>query len=394
MLLCVCGGIAAYKAADLVRRLRDAGASVRVAMTEEASHFVGSAVFQAVSGEPVRCSLWDASAEAAMGHIELARWADLVVIAPATANTLAKLTHGIADDLVTTLCLATTAPIAIAPAMNHRMWLNAATQANLDTLRSRGIQVIGPGDGPLAEGESGPGRMSEPSEIVNALTQATAAEPASADLAGLRIVVSAGPTYEDLDPVRYLGNRSSGKMGFSIAAAAARRGAEVMLVAGPVGLPTPAGVTRRDVRSAAQMRDAVLSALPADIYIGTAAVADYAPRAMAADKIKKSGETLALELVRTPDILTEVAALADRPRMVVGFAAETTDVENYARGKLQRKKLDMIAANRVGVVGSGFESDDNALAVYWESGARDLGPAPKTQLADALLDLVLERLPA
>lgn len=390
MLLCVCGGIAAYKAVELVRRLRDAGALVRVAMTDGAQHFVGTASFQAVSGEPVRTSLWDAAAEAAMGHIELARWADRILVAPATADTLAKLAHGFADDLVTTLCLATTAPMTVAPAMNHRMWLHPATQANLTLLRERGVQVIGPVDGPLAEGESGPGRLSEPDDIVAALL----AGAGSGDLAGHRVVVSAGPTYEDLDPVRYVGNRSSGKMGFAIAAAAARRGAEVVLVAGPVSLATPAGVHRIDVRSAAQLRDAVLAALPADAYIGAAAVADYAPRAAADNKIKKSTDTLTLELVRTPDTLAEVAASPSRPRCVVGFAAETDNVEAHARGKLQKKNLDLIAANRVGMLGSGFESDDNALTVYSRHGAQTLGPAPKTRLADELLNLIAERLRA
>lgn len=393
ILLCVCGGIAAYKAVELVRRLREAGAEVRVAMTANAERFVGAASFQAVSGEPVRTSLWDAAAEAAMGHLELARWADRIVVAPATADTLAKLAHGIADDLVTTLCLATTAPITVAPAMNHRMWLHPATQANMAVLRGRGVAVVGPEDGPLAEGESGPGRLSEPDDIVAAL----AAAGESGDFAGLRIVVSAGPTFEDLDPVRYLGNRSSGRMGFALAAAAARRGAEVLLVAGPVALATPAGVRRVDVRSAAQLREAVLDALPADAYIGAAAVADYAPRTVSAGKLKKSrddGQGLRLELVRTPDVLAEVAAHARRPRLVVGFAAETDDVRGHARAKLEDKRLDLIAANRVGVPGSGFESDDNALTVLWDGGERALGPAAKTVLADGLLDLVRERLPA
>lgn len=395
ILLCVCGGIAAYKAVDLVRRLRESGAEVRVAMTDSAQRFVGSASFQAVSGEPVRTSLWDATAEAAMGHIELARWADRIVVAPATANTLARLAHGLADDLVSTLCLATTAPLTVAPAMNHRMWLHPATQANLTLLRARGVDVIGPGDGPLAEGESGPGRLSEPADIVAAL--ASSSRAVGGDYAGQRLVVSAGPTCEDLDPVRYVGNRSSGRMGFALAAAAARRGAEVVLVAGPVALPTPSGVTRVDVRSAAQLRAAVLDALPADLYLGAAAVADYAPRAAAVEKIKKSREEddiLRIELVRTADVLAEVAAHAQRPRLVIGFAAETEDVLGHARAKLDAKGVDVIAANRVGQPGSGFESDDNALTVLWHGGERALGPAPKTQLADALLDLLRERLPA
>jgi phosphopantothenoylcysteine decarboxylase/phosphopantothenate--cysteine ligase len=398
ILLCVSGGIAAYKAVELVRRLREAGAEVQVAMTANAQRFVGAASLQAVSGTPVRDTLWDEAAEAAMGHIELARWADRVVVAPATADILAKLAHGIADDLVTTLCLATTAPLVVAPAMNNRMWLHPATQTNLATLRARGVQVIGPDDGPQACGEFGPGRLSEPPAIAAALAASFAAESSAAtgDLAGRKVLISAGPTFEDLDPVRFIGNRSSGKMGFAIAAAAARRGAEVVLVAGPVQLPTPEGVQRINVRSAAQMHEAVLGALPADVYIGAAAIADYAPRVVAAEKIKKTreggGESLTVELVRTPDVLTEVAVHAQRPRVVVGFAAETHDVEHYARGKLQRKKLDMIAANQVGREGCGFESDDNALIVIDAEGAHALGPAPKTALADALLDLIRARL--
>ncbi len=398
ILLCVCGGIAAYKSVELVRRLREAGADVQVAMTENAQRFIGAASLQAVSGVPVRVSLWDEAAEAAMGHIELARWADRVVIAPATADTLARLAHGLADDLVSTLCLATTAPMSVVPAMNHRMWLHPATQANIATLRSRGVQVIGPDDGAQACGEFGPGRLREPPEIVNDLIAAFAADTAAhADLAGRRLLISAGPTFEDLDPVRFIGNRSSGKMGFAIAAAAARRGAEVVLVAGPVSLSTPAGVKRVDVRSAAQMRDAVLGALPADIYIGAAAVADYTPQVVADRKIKKTeqaggGEQLTVELVRTPDVLAEVAAHAQRPHVVVGFAAETNDVEHYARDKLLRKKLDMIAANQVGRAGCGFESDDNALTVIDAETSHALGPAPKTTLADALLDLIRARL--
>ena len=319
-----------------------------------------------------------------------------MLVAPATADILAKLAHGLADDLVSTLCLATTAPIVVAPAMNNRMWLHPATQANVATLRARGVQILGPDDGAQACGEFGPGRLREPPEIVRAVAEAFAGDGASADLAGRRLLISAGPTFEDLDPVRFIGNRSSGKMGFAIATAAARRGAEVVLVAGPVSLPTPAGVTRVNVRSAAQMRDAVLAALPADIYIGTAAVADYTPRTVSAEKIKKTreggGESLVVELVRTPDVLAEVAVHAQRPRVVVGFAAETSDVVHYARDKLQRKKLDMIAANQVGREGCGFESDDNALTVIDADTARDLGPAPKTALADALLDLIRERL--
>ena len=399
ILLCVGGGIAAYKALELVRRLRDAGAAVQVAMTAGAQRFVTALSFQALSGHPARTSLWDEGAEQAMGHLELARWADRIVVAPATADLLARLAHGQADDLVTTLCLASTAPLAVAPAMNHRMWQHPATVANMALLRSRGVQVIGPEDGPLAEGESGPGRLSEPDAIVAAL--ATGVAPAAAGgpglLQGLKVVVSAGPTYEDLDPVRYLGNRSSGKMGFAVAAAAARQGARVLLVAGPVQLPTPAGVQRVDVRSAAQMRQAVAAALPADVYIGAAAVADYTPRTYSSNKIKKTGagQALAVDLVRTVDILAEVADRADAGlKLVVGFAAETDNVAQYARQKLVAKRLDLIVANRVGVAGSGFESDYNAMTAYWPGGERDFPPAPKLALAEGLVELVAQRLKA
>ena len=395
ILLCVGGGIAAYKSLDLVRRLRDAGAQVQVAMTAGAQQFVTPLSFQALSGQPARTSLWDSAAEQAMGHIELARWADRVLVAPATADLLARLANGLADDLVTTLCLATTAPITVAPAMNHRMWLHPATQSNIDVLRTRGVQVIGPEDGPLAEGESGPGRLSEPAAIVAGLAAATVTAPSQAGpLKGLKVVVSAGPTYEDLDPVRYLGNRSSGKMGFAIAASAARHGAEVVLVSGPVHLATPAGVQRVNVRSASQMREAVFATFPADIYIGAAAVADYTPRVPASNKIKKSNESLALDLVRTPDILSEVAMQTQGLKLVVGFAAETENVAEYARGKLVAKRLDMIVANRVGIEGGGFESDDNAMTAYWKDGERAFASAPKTQLAEQLVGLIVERLQA
>nr|MBO2466649.1 bifunctional phosphopantothenoylcysteine decarboxylase/phosphopantothenate--cysteine ligase CoaBC [Xanthomonadaceae bacterium] len=400
ILLCVGGGIAAYKALELVRRLRDAGAEVQVAMTAGAQQFVTPLSFQALSGHPARTTLWDTAAEQAMGHLELARWADRVVVAPATADLLARLAHGLADDLVTTLCLATEAPLSVAPAMNHRMWRHPATQANVGLLRSRGVQVIGPDDGPLAEGESGPGRLAEPEAIVAALAGGAVAAPAAAGpglLQGLRVIVTAGPTYEDLDPVRYLGNRSSGKMGFAVAASAARAGAEVVLVAGPVQLPTPPGVQRVDVRSAVQMRQAVMEALPADVYIGAAAVADYTPRSFSPSKIKKTGagQTLTVELVRTPDILSEVASREDAGlKLVVGFAAETDDVAGYARQKLAAKRLDLIVANRVGVPGSGFESDDNAMTAYWNGGEREFPPGPKVRLADDLVALIAERMRA
>jgi len=398
LLLCVGGGIAAYKSLELVRRLRDAGVTVQVAMTAGAQQFVTPLSFQALSGHPTRTTLWDSAAEQAMGHIELARWADRIVIAPATADLLARLAHGNADDLVTTLCLATTAPLTVCPAMNHRMWLHPATQANMAVLRERGVQVIGPEDGPLAEGESGPGRVSEAPTIIAALAGNLAPQaPAKPGrLNGLRVLISAGPTYEDLDPVRYVGNRSSGKMGYALAAAAARQGAQVVLVSGPVQLPTPAGVQRIDVRSAAQMREAVLGALPADIYIGAAAVADYTPRQVSPQKLKKTAgsQTLTLELVRTADILAEVAVQEQALKLVVGFAAETHDVEKYARGKLADKHLDLIIANQVGIAGNGFESDQNAAVAYWNGGLREFPGTAKTQLAEQLLDLIAERLDA
>jgi phosphopantothenoylcysteine decarboxylase/phosphopantothenate--cysteine ligase len=398
LLLCVGGGIAAYKSLELVRRLRDAGATVQVAMTAGAQQFVTPLSFQALSGHPTRTTLWDSAAEQAMGHIELARWADRILIAPATADLLARLAHGNADDLVTTLCLASTAPLTVCPAMNHRMWLHPATQANMALLRERGVQVIGPEDGPLAEGESGPGRVSEAPTIIAALAGNLAPQaPAKPGrLNGMRVLISAGPTYEDLDPVRYVGNRSSGKMGYALAAAAARQGAQVVLVSGPVQLATPAGVQRIDVRSAAQMREAVLGALPADIYIGAAAVADYTPRQVSPQKLKKTAgsQTLTLELVRTADILAEVAVQEQALKLVVGFAAETHDVEKYARGKLADKHLDLIIANQVGIAGNGFESDQNAAVAYWNGGLREFPGTAKTQLAEQLLDLIAERLDA
>jgi phosphopantothenoylcysteine decarboxylase/phosphopantothenate--cysteine ligase len=392
ILLGVSGGIAAYKSADLVRRLREAGAEVRVVMTASALHFVGPTTFQALSGHPVRSSLWDAAAEAAMSHIELARWATRVLIAPASANVIARLAQGRANDLLSTLCLATEAPLSIAPAMNRVMWAHPATRANVATLQSRGVEVLGPASGDQACGEVGAGRMLEPTQLVEALRTGRLPGP----LSGRRVLVSAGPTFEDIDPVRFIGNRSSGKMGFAVAAAARALGADVTLVAGPVALPTPPGVRRIDVRRAAQMREAVLGALPGhDVYFGAAAIADYAPAETAPQKIKKTGETLSVPLVRTADVLAEVAAHPQRPRLVVGFAAETQDMEAYARGKLERKQLDLIAANDVGRSGQGFECDDNALSVFARDGGRvDIPHGPKAQVAQALVALVADRLEA
>lgn len=389
IVLGVTGGIAAYKAADLARRLQDAGAQVQVVMTDAATQFVTPMTFQALTGRPVRSSLWDAAAEAAMGHIELARWADRIVIAPASADLIARLAQGMGSDLLSTICLASEAPIALAPAMNRVMWANAATQANVATLRARGMQVLGPGEGDQACGEVGAGRMLEPMQIVSALD--STAVPAL--LSGRRLLISAGPTFEDLDPVRFLGNRSSGKMGFALASEATRMGAQVTLVAGPVSLCTPDRVQRIDVRRAVQMRDAVIAALPGqDVFISAAAVADYMPAHTEPRKIKKSAASLSLELVRTPDIVSEVARHAQRPTLVVGFAAETNDVEKHALGKLQSKGLDLIAANDVAAEGIGFESDDNALTVYSTSERHAIARGSKSEVARRLLELIAARL--
>jgi phosphopantothenoylcysteine decarboxylase/phosphopantothenate--cysteine ligase len=384
ILLGVSGGIAAYKAAELTRRLGEAGAEVRVVLTENAARFVTPLTFQALSRAPVRTDLWDESAEAAMGHIELARWAQRILIAPASANLIARLAHGLADDLLTTLCLASAAPLALAPAMNRQMWVHPATQANLATLRARGAAVLGPAAGSQACGEFGPGRLLEPERLVAELAALHGPRP----LAGTRILVSAGPTYEDIDPVRFLGNRSSGRMGFAVAQAAAEQGAEVDLVAGPVHLPTPIGVTRTDVRSAREMRAAVLQRIPrCDIFISAAAVGDYRPAAPAAHKRKKQGGAFVLRLVENPDILGEVASRRNRP-FLVGFAAETRALETYARAKLERKGLDLIAANRVGD-GHGFDTTDNELVLLWPGGRQVLARADKLSLARALLERVI-----
>ncbi len=387
ILVGVTGGIAAYKACELVRRLRERDAEVRVVMTEGATHFVTPTTFQALSGQPVRVSLWDEAGEAAMGHIELARWAERVVVAPASADTLARMAHGFANDLLTTMILATAAPVYVAPAMNQQMWAHPAVQANLATLRERGVVVLGPAVGDQACGDIGSGRMLEAHELRDLIE----ASFGGGALAGLSMVVSAGPTYEDIDPVRFIGNRSSGRMGFAVAGAAAQAGAKVTLVAGPVNLPTPPGVHRVDVRSAAQMYDAVLGAAEAsDIYVGAAAVGDYRPREPAAQKIKKrDGSSLTLELAENPDIIGAMAAWPRHP-FLVGFAAETHDVADYARDKLRRKGLDMVAANEVGH-GLGFEAMDNALNLYWPDGGATLARMPKTDLARELVAHIADR---
>jgi phosphopantothenoylcysteine decarboxylase/phosphopantothenate--cysteine ligase len=390
ILLGVSGGIAAYKAAELVRGLRQRALEVQVVMTRGARRFITATTLQALSGRPVRTSLWDAAAEAAMGHIELARWADALVIAPASADTLARLAQGRADDLLSTLCLASDAPLWLAPAMNRVMWAHPATQANVALLAARGARILGPGSGEQACGEIGLGRMSEPDEIIAALL----APSVTGALAGRRVLISAGPTLEDIDPVRFLGNRSSGRMGFAVAEAACAAGANVHLVAGPVSLPTPAGVRRTDVRSALDMRAAVQAAIPqADVFIAAAAVADYRPAQVYASKRKKSADSWELELVANPDIVAEVAAAPERP-FVVGFAAETDALESHARGKLERKRLDMIAANLVGRDGRGFESEANALTVFWPGGSEEIALCDKRQAAARLIALVAQRLSA
>ncbi len=389
ILLGVTGGIAAYKSAELVRRLVEYGAEVQVVMTAAAAEFVTPLTFQALSGRPVRHALLDPAAEAGMGHIELARWPDYILIAPASAHCLARLAHGLADDLLTTLCLATDAPIAVAPAMNRLMWANPATQDNCRLLSQRGIALWGPGAGEQACGEIGAGRMLEPLELRQRLidhwTRATT-------LSGCRVLITAGPTREAIDPVRFISNHSSGRMGFAVAAAAAQAGAEVILVSGPVKLTTPPGVQRIDVDSAQAMYTAVMQhVVGSQIFIAVAAVADYRVAEQAEHKIKKKHSTLSLELERTPDILASVARMRTQRPFCVGFAAETDDVLDYARRKLRDKNLDLIAANHVGGSDRGFNSLTNALHVLWRDGERHLPLASKPQLAVDLITLIAER---
>jgi phosphopantothenoylcysteine decarboxylase/phosphopantothenate--cysteine ligase len=387
ILLGVTGGIAAYKSAELARQLKKAGADVRVVMTAAACEFITPLTLQALSGNPVHTALLDPGAEAAMGHIELARWADAVVVAPATADFLARLAAGIANDLLTTLCLATPATVAVAPAMNQQMFRDSATQANLATLRARGIRVFGPAEGEQACGDVGPGRMIEPADIA----AATADLFQSGKLTGLRVVVTAGPTREAIDPVRFISNNSSGKMGFAIAEACIQAGAHVTLVCGPVALTTPDRVRRLDVTKASEMHVAVMSLVTdCDIFIGTAAVADYAPIECADQKIKKSDEEMIVRLRRNPDIISDVAALPEKP-FVVGFAAETRDVISYARDKLLRKNLDMIVANDVANARIGFNSENNAVTVISSDDAHVLAEAGKALIARQIIALVADR---
>lgn len=387
ILLGVTGGIAAYKTPDLVRKLKAKGANVRVVLTPSAKEFVSPLALQAVSGEPVSMELLDPAAEAAMGHIELAKWADQVLIAPASANFIARLAVGMADDLLSTLCLATSAPLHVAPAMNQQMYRAVATQQNLATLRSRGVNLLGPAEGEQACGDVGPGRMLEPQELAEALEHLLSDRP----LTGTKILITAGPTREAIDPVRYLSNHSSGKMGYALASAAKRLGAEVTIVSGPVALSTPAGCQCIAVQSALDMHKAVMSEVAkADIFIGCAAVADYRPAQQVEQKIKKNRDEMQLTLIKNPDILSEVAALPNRP-FVVGFAAETQDLEHYARDKLSRKRLDMIAANDVSKQNIGFNSEQNALSVFWPSGETKLPECDKHSLALQLLDVIAEQ---
>lgn len=391
ILLGVTGGIAAYKSADLVRRLQDAGASVQVVMTPAAQEFITPLTLQALSGNPVHTQLLDPEAEAGMGHIQLARWADLVLIAPASADFMARLTQGMGNDLLTSICLATAAPIALAPAMNQGMWRNQATQANLDLLIERKIHIFGPADGGQACGDIGPGRMLEPLQLVDA----TASLFATGSLAGKTLVITAGPTREAIDPVRYLSNHSSGKMGYALAEAAAEAGAKTILISGPTQLKTPPRVQRIDVTSAQQMFDASMAAADScDVFIAAAAVADYRPAQVAPQKLKKGAdESITLTLVKNPDIVASVAALPKRP-FTVGFAAESENLLDYGRAKLVLKKLDLVIANNISDSRIGFNSDDNAVTVIDEHSNHELSQRSKQQLARELIALIARKVTA
>ncbi|MFV8783003.1 bifunctional phosphopantothenoylcysteine decarboxylase/phosphopantothenate--cysteine ligase CoaBC [Microbulbifer sp. SA54] len=391
ILLGVSGGIAAYKSADLVRRLQDRGANVRVVMTAGAQEFVRPLTFQALSGNPVHTDLLDPAAEAAMGHIELAKWADFILVAPASASVMARLAAGMADDLLSTLCLASEAPLVLAPAMNQAMWRHPATQANARTLQARGATLLGPAAGSQACGDVGPGRMLEPLDIVD---QLIATQLPAQVLAGKKVAITAGPTREALDPVRYLSNHSSGKMGFAIASAAARAGAEVTLIAGPVRLDTPAGVHRVDVVSTTEMLAAAEKAADScDIFISAAAVVDFRPAVVAEQKIKKQdgNDADVLKLVKNPDIVATIAARTHKRPFVVGFAAETENVIAHAQGKLARKQLDMIVANDVSDPEGGFNSDRNQVVVIDHSGQQPLPAGLKTELAAQLIEMIAKQ---
>lgn len=397
ILLGISGGIAAYKAAELTRLLKKRGAQVKVVMTPGAQEFITPLTLQALSGEPVHTELLDPAAEAAMGHIELARWADAIVIAPASADLLARLSAGMANDLLTTLCLASTAPLFLAPAMNQAMWRHPATQANCTQLQARGAHLLGPAEGEQACGDTGPGRMWEPEAIAEHLVAWLSAQAQLPDLTGQHWLITAGPTREALDPVRYITNHSSGKMGYALAAAAARAGARVTLVSGPVALATPPAVQRINVESAREMLAACDEVLPSvDVVVGAAAVADYRPAEVAEQKIKKSAAHLSLALVKNPDILAHLAGRLRslKPRcFVLGFAAETEQLMSHAQAKLQAKGLDAIAANDVSLPGLGFNSDNNALLLIDGQGSTTLNPRSKVKLAEALVAWVAERFP-
>lgn len=387
ILVGVSGGIAAYKSPDLVRRLRERGAEIRVVMTPSATRFVGELTFQAVSGHPVRVDLLDSQAESAMGHIELARWAELIIVAPATADFMARLRQGRANDLLAALCLTTTAPVLLAPAMNQQMWQAAATRENAAALRARGVRLLGPDAGDQACGESGPGRMMEPTDIANAVS----AEFGPASLAGQRVLITAGPTQEPIDAVRFISNRSSGRMAYAIARAALDAGATVTLVTGPVAIEAPPGVAMISVQTAAEMYDAVMAAVPEqDIFIAAAAVADYAIERPESGKVKKQAAELPLTLVPTKDILAAVAGLKNAP-FTVGFAAETHDLKSNARKKLQQKSLNMIAANWVDKPGQGFNAANNELHVFWNGGDCLLPLTDKLALARQLVEIIADR---
>ncbi|MGB1543890.1 MAG: bifunctional phosphopantothenoylcysteine decarboxylase/phosphopantothenate--cysteine ligase CoaBC [Spongiibacter marinus] len=387
ILLGITGGIAAYKSAELVRRLKDHGADVRVVMTAAAMEFITPLTLQALSGNPVHTALLDPEAEAGMGHIELARWADLILVAPASADFMARLASGRGDDLLTTLCLATPAPIALAPAMNQGMWRDPATQANADTLRQRGVALFGPAAGEQACGDIGPGRMLEAEQ----LAELAAGLFNSRALDGISLSITAGPTREAIDPVRYISNHSSGKMGYALAEAAADAGARVTLISGPTQLPCPPRVTRVDVISADDMYQASMANMGScDIFIACAAVADYRPVHIEEQKIKKQNTSMHIELVRNPDIVSAVASHAQRP-FTVGFAAETQDVIHYAKGKLEKKNLDMIIANDVSDTRIGFNSDENSVTIIDPSGQQKLEQMGKRQLAKQLIDLIAAR---
>lgn len=390
IVLGITGGIAAYKTPDLVRQLKSRGADVQIVMTTSAEEFVTVTALQAVSGNPIRSNLWDKEAEASMSHIELARWADVVLVAPATAEIMARLAGGAAADLLTTLCLATEAQIAIAPAMNHVMWSNKAVQANRATLEERGFMIIGPDHGSQACGETGAGRMTEPEEIAAIVTARGFGGSGEGLLAGKTVLVTAGPTREPIDPVRYITNRSSGKMGYAMASAAAAEGARVILVSGPVVLADPRDVEVHRVETAEEMYATTHAHIDGvDLFIGAAAVADYRPAGVSEQKIKKNDETMRIDMVRSKDILASVAALDPAP-FTVGFAAETENLGEYALGKLEKKRLDMIIANKVGR-DRGFNNDENTVCVYTPEGHQSFPMTAKTELARSLVEVIAGR---